>query len=114
VFRALDDREIFLFFKVAQIAFDRRMDRRSRLGFAQVFNLQVHELTAIKMAGTVQGKQHAFDLVGLDGVIRQPRHVLREQIGLGLNVGDVMLRREPTDIGCGGVLGHCFRAFGHG
>jgi hypothetical protein len=90
------------------------MDRKSRLGFAQVFYLKVDELTAAEMAGTVQGKQHAFDLVRLDGVIRKPRHVLREQIGLGLNVGDMMLRREPTYIGCGGVLGHCFRAFGHG
>ena len=90
------------------------MDRKSRLGFAQIFHLKVDELTAVEMAGAVQGKQHAFDLVGLDRVIRKPRHVLREQIGLGLNVGDMMLRREPTDIGCGRVLGHCFNACGHG
>jgi hypothetical protein len=73
------------------------MDRKSRLGFAQVFHLKLDELTAVEMAGTVQGKQHAFNLVGLDRIIRQPRHVLCEQIGLGLNVGDVMLCREPTD-----------------
>jgi len=42
----------------------------------------------------------------------QPRHLLREQIGLGLNVGDVMLCREPTNIGCGRLLGHSFSAFG--
>jgi hypothetical protein len=47
----------------------------------------------------MQGKQHAFDLIGLDSVIREPRHVLREHIGLGLNVGDAMLRREPADVG---------------
>jgi hypothetical protein len=76
---------------------------------AQIFHLKVDELTAVKMAGTVQGKQHAFDLIRLDGVVRKPRHVLREQIGLGLNVGDVMLCREPTDIGCGRVLGHGFQ-----
>jgi hypothetical protein len=90
------------------------MDRRSRPDFAQVFYLKVDKLATVEMAGSVQGKQHAFDLVGLDGVIRKPRHVLREQIGLSLNVSDIMLRREPADIGCGGVLGHCFSAFGHG
>jgi hypothetical protein len=66
------------------------------------------------MTGTVQGKQHAFDFVGLDGVIREPRHVVCEQIGLGLNVGDMMLRHEPPDVGGGGVLGHCFRTLGQG
>jgi hypothetical protein len=81
------------------------MDRWSRFGFAEVFHLEVDELMAVEMTGTVQGKQHAFDLVGPDGVVRQPRHVLRKQIGLGLNEADVMLLREPTDIGCGGVLG---------
>jgi len=90
------------------------MDRRSRLGFAEVFDLEVDELAAVEMTGTVQCKQHAFDLVGLDGVVRQPRHVLREQIGLGLSIDDMMLRREPTDIACGGVLGRYFRASGHG
>ena len=74
------------------------MDRRSRLAFAQVFHLKVDELLAVEMAGAVQGKQHAFDLVGLDGVVRQPRHVLRKHIGLGLNVGDVMLCGEPTAV----------------
>jgi hypothetical protein len=74
----------------------------------------VDELMTVEMTGTAQGKQHAFDFVGLDGVVREPSHVLRKQIGLGLNEGDVMPCRKPTDIGCGGVLGHCFRAFGHG
>jgi hypothetical protein len=90
------------------------MDRRSRPDFAQVFYLKVHELASVEMAGSVQGKQHAFDLVRLDGVIRKPRHMLSEQIRLGLNVSDIMLRREPTYIGCGGVLGRCFRVLGHG
>ena len=53
------------------------MDRRSRFGFAQVVHLKMDELTAVEMTGTVQGKQHAFDLVGLDGVVREPRDVLR-------------------------------------
>ena len=92
---------------------NRRMDRRSRLGFAQIFHLNVDELMAVEMAGAMQGKQHAFDLVGLDGVILRSRHVLCEHIGRGLKVGDVMLRREPTDIGCGRIRRHYFRVFGY-
>jgi hypothetical protein len=93
--------------------FARRSWRRLE-GFAQVFHLKMDELPAIKMAGTMQGKQHAFDLVGLDGIIRKSGHVPGEEIGLRLNVGDTMLRREPTDLGCGRALGHGFRSFGHG
>jgi hypothetical protein len=51
------------------------------------------EFPAAEMAGTVQREQHALDLIGLDGIIREPRHVLCKHIGLGLNVADVMLCR---------------------
>ena len=53
---------------------------------------------AVEMTGAVQGEQHAFDFVGLDRIIREPRHVLREQVRLGLNVGDVMLLRKLSRI----------------
>jgi hypothetical protein len=72
---------------------NRRTDRRSRLGFAQVFHLKVDELPAAEMAGAMQGEEHAFDLVGLERVIREPCHALGEQIGMGLNVGDGYRRR---------------------
>ena len=71
------------------------------------------KLPAAEMAGTLQSQEHAFDLVGLDRVIREPRHVLGESIRMSLNIGDMMLGREPTDIGGGGILSHCFRARGH-
>jgi hypothetical protein len=87
---------------------------RSLPGFAQVFHLKMDELPAAEMAGTMQSKQHAFDLIGPDCVIREPRHVQGKLIGMSLNVGDMMLCREPTDIGGGGVLRHCFRACGQG
>jgi hypothetical protein len=55
------------------------------------------KLPTAEMTGSLQSKEHAFDLVGLDSVIREPRHVLGKQIGRSLNIGDTMLRREPTD-----------------
>src|SRR5215207_5005201 len=54
---------------------DRRTYRRSRLGFAQILHLKVDEFPEIEMAGTVQGEQHAFDLVGFGGVVRERRHM---------------------------------------
>ena len=62
-----------------QIFRNRRTDRRSRPGFAQVSRLKMDELAAAEMAGPMQREQHALNLVQPDIVARESRYVVGKQ-----------------------------------